>query len=296
MSQQDQQFCFCTLALGYRYRQLAALLAQDMEKYAKWTKLVVLTDQPQDFHNYPQVLAFEHRIQGVKCYHDKRFAIAKSLSLFDACIFLDADMRILAKVPEEITWLSLPGITTRTCKTMPERYVKVTEGNATKEFARQFSLVKKATAALNLTAEWENIKFVHEFLFSVSKDSGKEDEFLRQWGNLANYFELNGLHDAEGNAIGLAAAKAGMAVRWSEMPGISFFKDRTEIIRIEKGQSKIEEMSKYFKEHDKIAHSHKSWVNKALEKLNQKIQLSYRKIRLKIVNLGFMGVKNHLKH
>lgn len=146
----------------------------------------------------------------------------------------------------------MPGIASRACKLMPEKYTKVDGKTANKEFVRQFKLVRKATEMLNLTEEWENIQFVHEYLFTVTKDGGKELEFICQWKNLANYFENHGFYDAEGNAIGLAAAKAGMGVIWSDMPGISFFNYKTEIIRIEKGQSKIEEMSKYFEEHDRI--------------------------------------------
>jgi len=285
MSPQNKRFCFCTLALGQKYSKLAALLAQDIEKFSPGTTLIILTDKPEEFSHYPQVLVVEHKIQGVKCYHDKRFAIAKSLSLFDACIFLDSDMRILAEVPEEINWLLVSGITARACKSMPEKFAKAVTGNANKEFTQQYNLVRKATEMLNLTTEWSNIQFVHEYLFSVTKDDGKEMEFLRQWENLANYFEANGFYDAEGNAIGLAAAKAGMSVRWGEMPGIDFFNNKTELIRIAKGQSKMEEMSKYFEEQNNILYSQRSLINKIIERLNQRIQFFYRKIRRHVFNL-----------
>lgn len=97
----EQKYCFCTLALGSKYRKLAALLAQDIEKYAPGITFVVLTDKTTDFSAYPQVLAMEHKIQGVKCYHDKRVAIIKSLEKFEACIFIDSDMRILDRYQQK---------------------------------------------------------------------------------------------------------------------------------------------------------------------------------------------------
>jgi hypothetical protein len=265
------------------------LLAKDIQQYSPGTKLVILTDQPQHFHNYPQVLAFEHQQQGVKCYHDKRFVIAQALSLFDICIFMDSDMRILAQVPEEMPWLLVPGINTRACISFPAKYAKIAAGNATKEFYQQFKLVKKAIELLRLDAEWENIFFVHEYLFTVSKDNGKEIEFLREWNRLAAYFESQGFYDAEGNAIGLAASKVGMAVRWSEMPGIEFFNHKTEIIRIQQGQSQMEQMGKYFQEHDQILHSPQSAIAKIISKLNGKIQFFYRKLRLKMAGSSLLN-------
>ncbi|MHC5732957.1 MAG: hypothetical protein ACYTXY_54765, partial [Nostoc sp.] len=86
-----------------------------------------------------------------------------------------------------------------------------------------------------METSWKDISFVHEYLFSVTKDSGKEIEFLQQWDMLANYFELNGIYEGEGSAIGLAAYKAGLAVRWSEMEGISFFNNKIELVKISKG-------------------------------------------------------------
>lgn len=47
MVQQENKFCFCTLALGKKYRALALLLAKDIEKYSPHTSFVILTDNPQ---------------------------------------------------------------------------------------------------------------------------------------------------------------------------------------------------------------------------------------------------------
>jgi hypothetical protein len=282
MTQSEKQFCFCTLALGKKYCALASLLAKDIEIYSPNTKFVILTDHPEEFSEYTHVLAFQHQQQGVKCYHDKRFVIAKALSLFDSCIFLDADMRILATVSDDMKWLMKPGIAARACMLMPKKFTKVLEGKADAHFRREFEFVKKAAQKLNLDAEWQNIQFVHEYLFSVTKDAGKEIEFLQQWDILANYFELNEIYDGEGSAIGLAAYKAGLPVIWSEMDGLSFFNTKIEIVRLQKGQSSLETVSKYFEEHDRILYPKSPLWKKAQQKIVKEIMHFYRKIQFQI--------------
>ncbi|MBW4445652.1 MAG: hypothetical protein KME38_01930 [Spirirestis rafaelensis WJT71-NPBG6] len=286
MNQAEPEFCFCTIAFGKKYRALALLLAQDIERYSPKTSFIVLTDNPSDFNKQPNILAFKHRSQSVKFYHDKRFAIAKALSLFNSCIFIDADMRILAPVPADMQWIKKPGIAARTCEIMPKKYAKVLAGTATAKLGREFKVTKKAAQKLNLDLENEKVKFVYEYLFAVTKDFGRELEFLKQWETLANYFELNGIYDGEGNAIGLAAAKAGLDVRLSEMEGISFFKDKTELVRIQKGQSKIEEMSIYFEQQKMLEYPKRSLLEKVAAKLGQSITHLYNLVRLRIVTLS----------
>jgi hypothetical protein len=277
----QQQFCFCTLALGKVYRALAGLLAKDRELYSPNTAFIILTDSPQEFSKYPQVLAFQHQQQGMKCYHDKRFAIAKALSLFNSCIFIDSDMRILAPVAEDIEWLLEPGISARACMDMPKKFAKAL-GTTNKNFSREIEVIKKAAQFLNLEPEWENVTFVHEYLFSVTKSTGKEIEFLETWSILAKYFELNGVYEGEGNAIGLAAYKAGLPVRWSQMSGISFFNNKTELIKIQKGQSNMDEMLTYFEEHERIAYPKRSILGKIVFKLSKAIMHLYRAIKYRV--------------
>jgi|GEM_PF-443741 len=287
MNKQNTQFCFCTLAVGSKYRKLAVLLAQDIDKYSSGTSLIIATDKPEDFSDYPQVLAFKYKMQGVKYYHDKRFAIAKALSLFNACIFLDCDMRIVEEVPKEMAWLLEPGISARTCRTMAKKFANVADQKTPESLIQEFILSKKVAQAWHLAAGWLNILFVHEYLFSVTQGSGEEiKEFLRLWDNLANYYETNDCHGGEGNAISLAATKAGIPIRWSNMPGISFFNNKIEMIRIQKGESSMEEKSEYFKAHDTILFSQQP-INSFIDKLNRKFKLQflYRKFWFRINNL-----------
>ncbi len=285
MPSEEPGFCFCTLAFGKKYRALALLLANDLTKYAPHTNFVVLTDNEEDFRHHPHILAFKHRQQSVKCYHDKRFAIAQALSLFNSCIYIDADMRILAPVPQDLEWTRVPGITARVCEVMTKKYDRVLAGIFDAKLEREFKVTQKAAQKLNLEFPNQEIKFVYEYLFAVTKDSGKEIEFIKQWENIAHYFELNGLYDSEGNAIGLAAAKADLPVRWGEMPGIDFFKDRTELVRIQKGESDMKEMSIYFEQQKMLEYPQYSLWEKISLKLSQRLGYMYNLLRVRIVTL-----------
>lgn len=285
MPPEEPGFCFCTLAFGKKYRALALLLADDLTKYSPHTYFVVLTDNEEDFRHHPNILAFKHQQQSVKCYHDKRFALAQALSLFNCCIYIDADMRILAPVPQDPEWTRVPGITARVCEVMTKKYAKVLAGIVDAKLEREFKVTQKAIQKLDLEFADEKVKFVYEYLFAVTKDSGKEIEFIKQWEEIAYYFELNGLYDSEGNAIGLAAAKAGLSVRWSEMPGIDFFKDRTELVRIQKGESDMKEMSIYFEQQRMLEYPKYSLGEKIFLKLSQRLGYIYNLVRLRIITL-----------
>ena len=206
-------YCFCTLALGRNYCNLALTLAQDLAQYAPSVQIVILTDRPKAFQHCPNVLAFEHHQQTLGCYHDKQFVLRRSLSLFEACIFVDADMRILAPIPADLVWE--PGIT---AKIVWANIVKHNKNEA------EIKLLRKVSQKLGL--KLEEISFVHECLFVVARDQGRELEFLDQWAKISTYLELWGLCRGEGHTIGLAAAKVGLTIRRNELDTICFFKDK----------------------------------------------------------------------
>ncbi|MBF2063201.1 MAG: hypothetical protein IGS39_02020 [Calothrix sp. C42_A2020_038] len=286
MIQYQSRFCFCSLAIGQRYRALALLLAQDIQKYSPNTALIILTDKPQDFSTQSNVIAYKHRQQGIKCYHDKRFVISKALLDFNSCIYIDADMRITAPMPSNIQWIDEPGISARACDSMPLKYIKIIDGIADSKLHKEFKVTQNAAKKLGIHQNWQNITFVHEYLFAVTKDNRKENLFLEYWGKLAPYFELNGVLDGEGNAIGLASAKAGLSIRWCEMEGISFFKDRTEMVRIKKGESSVERMSIYFEQQQNL-----EYCNSLLTKIStQPSQLFIR--LLNWIKLCFTTLNN----
>ncbi len=210
--------------------------------------------------------------------------------MFNSCIFIDADMRILAPVPQNMEWLKQPGITARVCNLMPKQHAQAIIGNVEKKFYREYQVTKKAATKLNLDSEWENITYIYEYLFAVTKHSGKEIEFLKQWEVIAPYFEINRVYQGEGNAIGLAAAKANLPIQGNDMQGISFFKAQTELVRIRKGQSKMEDMAIYFEQQRKLEYSKRSLVETILTKFSKAVRTVYilLSLRVKILkNLSF---------
>jgi hypothetical protein len=286
MQQYQQNFCFCTLAFGKRYRDLAKLLAKDIEKYSSGTSFIILTDKPDDFQKFSNIQAFKHQATSVKFYHDKRFVVAKALSLFNSCIFIDADMRILAPVPNDMEWLKQPGITGRVCNLMPKQHAEAMTGNVEKKFYREYQITKKAAEKLNLESEWENISYIYEYLFAVTKEAGKENDFLKQWELISPYFEINGVYQGEGNAVGLAAAKSNFSIRGDEMQGISFFKAQTEQVRIKKGQSKMEDMAIYFEQQQQLEYSERTLLQAIVEKAIKSIRMASISLSIRIKTLS----------
>jgi nuclear transport factor 2 (NTF2) superfamily protein len=213
MVNSEKDFCFCTLALGQKYRNLVKQLATDLEIYSPQTYLVVATDAPQDFRGISNIIPYKHSRQGVLyCYDDKRFAIQKALTKFRVAIFVDADTRILSKVPEDILWP--PGIT---CA----GFVKILDHPPNQEREGRKEAIKDLSKKLNISLE--GTSWVNENLFIIARDEGREIEFIRLWGKIGRYFEIKGVDTKDGNPIGLAAAKVGwkiMSDRWDELDKI----------------------------------------------------------------------------
>lgn len=112
MAHSKKYFCFCTLALGKRYRDMVRELSLQLEQYSPGTALVIFTDEPKEFSSYENIISFKHSQQSIlHCYNDKLFLTEKALSLFPVTIHIDADTRILDTIPENIQWK--PGITGR---------------------------------------------------------------------------------------------------------------------------------------------------------------------------------------
>ena len=200
MTAENQNFCFCTLALGERYHEITKDLIADLAIHAPHTKIVIYTDNPAFFKDDASVLAFPHRQEGIlHCYHDKRFAIAQSLSRYPAAIFIDADTRVVAPVPENMTWE--PGMTA-----CGEDIVAHISRWTPKRLDRVRRVAEKREVSL------EGTYWIGEALLVIARDGGREKTFLEEWGKIGRYLELKGIHAGSGNAIGLAAAKAGLQI------------------------------------------------------------------------------------
>lgn len=204
MNHTNKNFCFCTLALGDKYRLMVKQLALDLEKFSPDTLLIVGTDKISDFKNCSNVSAFKQHQTGVlKCYSDKRFVIEKALEKFDSAIFIDADTRIVRNIPNSLKYY--PGITA-THRNLIQHINKY--GN------RNLEIFQELAAKLNV--KMEDSKWIGDSLFIVTKDNGKEKEFLRTWGLISKYLELKGIHSGVGRMMGLACQKVGFNIENSE--------------------------------------------------------------------------------
>ncbi|QSJ19835.1 hypothetical protein JYQ62_14680 [Nostoc sp. UHCC 0702] len=211
MSQAQKDFCFCTLALGKKYRLLAQQLAKDLEKNAPGTFLVVYTDEPKDFSQQSNTIAEKYRQKGILfCYHDKRFVLEKALSEFPVAILIDADTRILKNVPDVVPFAGIVG-----------RQENLVE-HVKKYNPERLTAIKKVSTKLNIPLE--TAPYVGESLCFVGRDNGKEKEFIKYWGMIGRYLELQRIHSGDGIAIGLAAAKVGWTIKsdnWESFRKIS---------------------------------------------------------------------------
>ena len=210
-------FCFCTLAMGKSYRQLARFLAIDLYQYAPGISLLLLSDDPHLFDDLDNVIALLHRQHSIGCYHDKRFALEAALERYETAIYVDANVRILEPVPFDREWS--PGITARSTATIYKH------NHYRGKPSELWQAIKVAAQKLDL--DLDHVKFLHEFMFTLKRDGEKTADFFRWWGKLANFFEARGIYHGEGNSIGLAASKAGLVVQYDDQQDFRFrvFKD-----------------------------------------------------------------------
>jgi len=268
----SKESCFCTLAVGDRYRNHARILAKDIQQHMPGKALCVLTDKPECFQEFPHVIAFKHYLQSVKGYHDKRFVLEKSLSLFESCMFLDSDVIIIGGVTGEMNWL--PGITARAGCDLLHRITKINN-------PREIQVIEEAAKKLDI--DLQQVQWLHEFMFTFRKEAGLEDEFIQLWQTISYFFEMQGIYHCECYAMGLAAAKVGMTIRFDREDKFPFFKDNIERVRIKNGQSHAQDKQIYFDIHKEIEYPKRSILQKIIDKLIQKIVLFYRLLRLRIV-------------
>jgi hypothetical protein len=279
-------FAFCTLAFGATYRALAKQLVTDITTHCPHIPLVLYTDKPADFRDCRNVLLFKHKRQGVLCYHERRFAIAQALSMFRSCMYLDADVRLCAPIPETIQWQ--PGLTARSCSLMTKH---IQERLHNRNQQTQSKILKTLTFAQHLAEkvgvdiEANQVMFINEFLFVVTRDDGREQEFLDLWGKLALYAELRGHHKHPTYAMGIAAAKTGFPVHYDVMPGIEFFDDRIEKVRIQQGQSTPDAKHHYFETQKRLEQRKRSLVDKLLTHAEKQLSYHYHLNRLRLGTL-----------
>ncbi|NES25291.1 MAG: hypothetical protein F6K41_41930 [Symploca sp. SIO3E6] len=275
----QDRICLCSAAFGFKYRQLAKLLAQDLSEHNPLLSLVLYTDNPSDFRHLPNVDSYLHTGQFILPYNERRFAIGKALERYPACIYLDCDVRITA--PITLDFDILPGITARSCASYQKRYAKLFNGIDKKhKELHKLRVAQKMARKVGLDIRDERLMWVNEFLFIVARDGGKEHQFLELWGKLAKFGSLRHLHKGPCHPIGIAALKTGFPIRYHHMPGIAFFDDRIEKVRISKGESDPEASQKYFLAQKAIELEPSNYLQKFSNKVWQKTKYLGRYLTL----------------
>ncbi|AFZ46421.1 hypothetical protein Cyast_0441 [Cyanobacterium stanieri PCC 7202] len=224
MDNTNQKFCFATLALGKKYREMTKTLAEDLKKYSSGTMLVVGTDNPKDLLSFDNVIPFKLSQQGIlHCYHDKRFVILKALSEFDTVIQIDADTYMTDFISPKLDF----------SRGIIEGFNENLVNHVTKYTPERLDRLKKIATKIDVDISQAN--FVGESLFIVSKDNGKEIEFIEQWGKIGLYLELKGIHAGSGNIIGLAALKVGFKTSrtpsWEQIKNVTNHFDASQKIK-----------------------------------------------------------------
>ncbi|MGC1310025.1 MAG: hypothetical protein WA885_22585 [Phormidesmis sp.] len=270
----NSQYCFCSLAVGQRYRTHAKMLAEDLQKYAPETLFVLLTDKPKAFEPYPNVRPLFHRVRSVKGFHDKRFVLEKALELFESCIFVDADMRVLGPVPQAIHFQ--PGLVAR-------YGCGILKHTASDKVRPSFALIQAVAQALQL--DLEEVSWFHECLFTCSRQQGKEKDFFQMWQSIAYYFESKGVYDGAGNVAGLAAAKSGFHLGFHRQDLFPYFKDNIQKEKIKQGTADPTLMAAEFQTHREIEYPRRAFAQKVTDKVTTTMGRSYRLLNLRLQSM-----------
>ncbi|NEN93286.1 MAG: hypothetical protein F6K48_32160 [Okeania sp. SIO3H1] len=131
----------------------------------------------------------------------------------------------------------------------------------------------------------DDVKFVWEYLFLIKKSSQTE-EFIQLWKKIGSFLELNGrTYGSEGEAMGLAAAKLNIPVNYDYAKQIPFFKKRVEVYKISQGKAKREDKLSYLERYYKLKYPQKHIVYKALDRVQGKVGVFIRSLRLKLETL-----------
>ena len=273
--------CFCTSAIGKKYNLLAKLLAEDLRQFAPGCKFIIYTDQPNIFENNPNVSAVKHRCRGVMPYNERRFAIRDALSVSSCVIYLDADVRICAPIPQNLKFL--PGLTARSCGSFQNHIHKYFNPKfKSHKLLNKKNVIEKMAQRVGIGLDSPELKFINEFLFVVKKDRGRELEFLKIWGDLAIYADTLGLHNNPTYAMALAAAKSKFPIYHDRMVGLDFFDDRIEKERINKGQSTPQSKAKYLNQQKSIDYLEQNKVQRFLNSIIPKSFFMYNYARVQL--------------
>lgn len=271
--------CFCTAAFGEKYNRMAQLLATDLAQFAPNHPLIIYTNQPDQFASNPNVRAVKHSCRGVLPYHERRFAIWDAFTIAPKVMYLDADVRICAPIPPHLQFL--PGLTARSCGNLHQHLQAQRQRNPQSAALRhKINVIIKMAHRIGVDPDHPNLKFINEFLFVLHQDQGREQQFLQLWGDLAIYADTLGLHKHPTYAMTLAAIKSNFPIHHSEMPGLDFFDDHIETVRIRQGQSSPTAKAAYFEQQKRIEQAPQSVLQRGWQRVTGKLLFIYNQLRV----------------
>lgn len=288
--------CFCTAAFGTKYNRMAQLLATDLAQFAPVHPLILYTNQPHHFTAHGNVQAVKHTRRGVLPYHERRFAIAAALSIAPTVMYLDADVRICAPIPPDLQFL--PGLTARSCGNLHHHLQAQSQRHPeSAEFRHKMTVIRKMAHRIGVDPGHPDLKFINEFLFVLHPDQGREQQFLQLWGNLAIYADTLGLHKHPTYAMALAALKSNFPIHHHEMPGLDFFDDRIESVRIRQGQSSPTAKAAYFEQQKRIEQAPRNLLQRGWDRVTGKLLFTYHRLRVQwLVHGPWAALRSGKKH
>lgn len=222
---QKQNYIFTTLAIGPTASKNATLLARDLKYFDQ--KLLVVTDLPELFEPFQNVVTVEHRPKKFS-YNDKTICIEEGLKLMDSVVFIDADCRILynsyKNTASEFSLIISPGFHPSWNWGLISR-----PGN---KFFQSGDIMGRVSGYGELTLElckrfgidYDTAYHYQEGIIIISKEDGKEKVFLNTWKALAKELDAHDIRSGanrvgvgEGNLVGLAVVKSGMTLNSTDM-------------------------------------------------------------------------------
>ncbi len=216
-----KDYCFCTLAFGQRYSDLAKQLANDLARFAPGAPFIIFSDCPSTFRDLSNVTVFRHKRRSVIGFNDKLFVVSKALQMYRTCIFLDADGRIFGDVnlEDEVFEPGLRAYRIRSWAYNRKEAFDNIQNSWARGGLRIMELLRKE---LTLEQSDDELPFVVEFLFSITRND-KIDAFLQQWEKLVNFCESRRFFIHSGYSIALAAMMTGLPVTQHDFKGLNFF-------------------------------------------------------------------------
>ncbi len=208
--------CFATMAVGEGYVELAKKLICDIRRYFPETPIYVLTDKPKSFAQFQNIYHVAFRRTGFWCiYHDKRKAMEAALQNHQACLFLDADCRLVDRPPIESYEELVPGVYGAYLQTFRFRFdAEIGRYKGSERFLK--NTPKRRARLLQIFCNefgvdfWQ-CKYLQEAAVLLVFQR-EHHRFFRIWEYIGVGLSTKLFEEGEGYVFGIAAEHLGLAI------------------------------------------------------------------------------------